>query len=62
MNQNNAILKDLQRGKRISPLVALKRYGCLRLAARISVIRSMGYNVKSERVNRFGKHYAEYSL
>lgn len=62
MTQTAAILKDLQRGKSITPLQALKRHGCLRLAARISNIRDMGYNVKSARVHRFGKTFSEYSL
>ena len=65
--QTNDILRHMQTEGEISPWVALREYGCMRLAARISEIRGMGYNVRARRevaVNRFGRkiNYAVYSL
>lgn len=61
MTQTQAILSDLRKGRRVTPLSALKRYGCLRLAARISDIRRTE-SVKRELVTRNGKTFAEYSI
>lgn len=45
MNQAQKILRDLKRGKRITPLDALKNYGCMRLAARIYDLKFQGHNI-----------------
>ena len=50
MTQNEMILADLEKGVKITPLTALSRYGCLRLAARIQDLRDRGYNIKTEMV------------
>lgn len=66
--QNDMILRHLKTHKRgITQLVAIEKYGCLRLSARISDLRSMGYDIKSEIVsvkNRDGDtcHVAQYTL
>lgn len=68
MTQNDNILHHMKTHKRgITPIVALERYGCLRLSARISDLRRMGYRIKSEIVpvrNRNGEvcHVAQYTL
>lgn len=50
MNQNEAILKYLQEGNQITPLVALREFGCMRLAARINDLRAKGYTIESRPV------------
>jgi hypothetical protein len=48
-SQNEAILKDLQRGKKITSLQAWTKYGCSALNSRISNIRNqMGIPVNDE--------------
>ena len=61
MSQEKAILSHLKRGP-ITPLDALERYGCFRLAARISDLRSAGHPIKTEWLERQGKRYARYRL
>lgn len=60
INQKKLILNDLLNGKRISPLDALKKYGCLRLGARIYDLKNEGYDIKAQMVGKNGKRYAEY--
>jgi hypothetical protein len=43
--QNEEILGDLLKGRRITPLDALHDYGCNRLGARIYELRRMGYDI-----------------
>ena len=49
MSQTVAILNHMQKGMFITPLQALRLYGCLRLSARILNLREAGYKVKVER-------------
>ena len=63
MSQGQMILKDLKQGKTITPLDALPKYGCFRLAARIYDLRSEGHDIQSEMVHdESGKQYAKYFL
>jgi len=68
MTQNDKILRHLKTHKRgITQLDAIQKYGCLRLSARISELRDMGYVIKSEIVavkNRDGEtcHVSRYTL
>lgn len=59
--QERNILAYMQQGNRISPLVALDKFGCLRLASRISNLRNReGVNISSMMVTRNGKRFKEY--
>lgn len=61
--QNKAILKHLKNGFTITPLEAVKGFGCLRLAARISNLRALGHDIKTEMVVvGKNKRVARYSL
>ena len=60
--QNQQILEYLKSGKKISPLIALKKFGCFRLSARIFNLRQEGNPIVTENVTRRGKTFAEYSL
>lgn len=63
MSQNDAILDALLRGEKITPLDALRKYGCFRLGARIWDIRHSGYTVDRKLIDvGDGKHVAEYSM
>ena len=61
-SQNAGILTALKEGAHITPMGALRRFGCFRLSARIADIRKMGYKVKTRIVSRNRKNYAEYYL
>ena len=62
LTQNQQILEYLKSGKKISPLIALKKFGCFRLSARIFNLRQEGNPIVTENVTRRGKTFAEYSL
>lgn len=64
MTQNDAILADLRKGKRISPLSALKDHNCFRLSGRIYDLKKAGYAIGKEMVHDRlnGKRYAVYWL
>lgn len=62
MSQTHEILEALKAGDKITPLDALQRFGCFRLAARIGEIQEAGYAVKSKMVKSGENRFAEYSL
>jgi hypothetical protein len=64
MNTQNAmILAHLREGHEITPLEALEKFGCLRLAARISDLRATGQSI-GVRIHNApnGKRFAAYRL
>lgn len=66
--QNEMILKHLQTHKRgLTAMQALDKFGCMRLASRISDLRRMGYEIGREMIavkNRDGEtsYVANYKL
>jgi hypothetical protein len=60
--QTEKILQWLKLGHSITPIDALKMFGCFRLGARIHDLKRMGHKIKSELIERDGKHFAEYSI
>lgn len=48
--QTAYILKHMQDGLRISPMTAMKLFGCMRLGARIYDLRQMGHKIESQMV------------
>ena len=65
--QGTLILKQLQKGVRISSRDAVLNYGVQDLPKRISELRQAGHNIQSRRVygvNRYGHktHWSEYWL
>ena len=62
LTQNQRILEYLKSGKTITPLTALKKFGCFRLSARIFNLREQGNAILTKNVTRKGKTFAEYSL
>lgn len=63
-SQKEMILEYLQLGHALTPLEALRYFGCFRLGARIADIKKEGYNIHSELVHdpKTGKRYASYIL
>ena len=62
-SQNNIILELLEQGVKVTPMLALNRCGCFRLAAVINSLRTDGHNITTNRVkSHTGNKYAEYAL
>jgi predicted ArsR family transcriptional regulator len=63
MTQKQEILVHLKKHGEITPLDALKEFGCFRLAARIHELRKAGYKItnKTEK-NILGKTITSYVL
>ena len=51
MSQNEMIADFLKSGKSINPMIALKKFGCFRLSARIADLKGKGMDIKSSLVN-----------
>ena len=63
MTQSSAILAFLQRGRCLTPMDALRRFGTFRLAARILELRQSGHRIDTRIVGtRTGKRVAIYRL
>ena len=60
ITQEARILAALQSGHRVTPLVALRRFGCFRLGARIYALKRKGYKIESHIVKAGDAHVAEY--
>jgi hypothetical protein len=58
MSKKDAILLALQRGEHLTPLEALKRFGCMTLSQRVSEWRREGKPIKDRFVE--GHNYKEY--
>lgn len=61
-SQLSRIKEHLLKGCGISPLFALNKFGCFRLAARISDLRDEGMTIKTEMVEYDSKRFARYTL
>lgn len=63
MTQSDMILNALLAGETLTPLDALKRFGCFRLGARIWDLKCAGYEIDMELIDvDNGKHVATYRL
>ena len=67
MNQEQRILNYMKYFGSITPLDAMREFGIMRLASRISDLKKRGYKISREyekSVNRYGEHtkYARYKL
>jgi len=61
-SQANQILKCLESGASLTAIDALKRFGCLRLAARIEDLRSEGHPIITTMVMKNDSRVARYSM
>ena len=61
--QKDIILELLQGGVSVTPMLALNRCGCFRLAAIVHQLRDEGHNIETHRIkSHTGNKYAEYKL
>lgn len=62
MSQKKEIREHLESGRSLTPLEALRFFGCYRLSARIGELRKEGLNIKTSLITRGNKTFAKYSL
>jgi hypothetical protein len=60
--QNEQIKAYLSKGKSITPVDALNKFGCFRLSARIKNLRDDGLIISTKYVTKKGKTFASYSI
>jgi hypothetical protein len=60
--QKQQIRAYLTKGKSITPIDALNKFGCFRLSARIADLRDEGLNIATKYVTKAGKTFASYSV
>lgn len=61
MSQELQILNHLKKGP-ITPMQALNKYGCMRLAARVHGLRGSGHKIVTETITRGKAKFAKYRL
>ena len=63
MSQTTQIQKHLEKGKSLTPIDALNKFGCFRLAARIADLRNDGMNIVTNTIKlKNKKQIAQYSI
>jgi hypothetical protein len=63
MSQNKQIADYLNKGKKLTPIDALNKFGCFRLAARIADLRNEGMNIVTNTIKLENKkQIAQYSI
>ena len=63
LTQSADILRWLRKGRSITPLLALRRFNCFRLGARIYDLREAGHDIRRTWANLGnGKRVARYSM
>jgi hypothetical protein len=62
MTQNDVIRAALLAGRSLTPLDALRDFGCFRLAARVADLRREGLPIECVNETANGKRFARYYL
>ena len=62
MSQNQEILNHLMKGKSITALEAIEKYGVMRLAARICDLRDRQYMISKVMIEHNKKRFAKYYI
>lgn len=60
--QMNMVLDHLAKGKDITPIEALERFGVFRLAAIVHSLRREGFEIATELVGNGRNKFARYSM
>lgn len=60
MSQKLEIQRALAKGDKLTPLLALNRFGCLSLSQRVGELKREGWPVKSKLIEIGGKRVAQY--
>lgn len=61
-SQKTQVLQYLQEGHELTPLEALRLFGCFRLGARIHDLKAEGYDIEMKLVKGVNNRYASYRL
>ena len=62
MTKMERVLKALEKGQKLTPLVALKKGMGLRLGGQVYKLRKKGYDIKTKMVFINGSFVAEYRM
>ena len=63
MSQTKQIANYLNKGKKLTPIDALTKFGCFRLAARIADLRASGMNIVTNKLKLDNtRQVAQYSI
>jgi hypothetical protein len=63
MSQTKQIADYLNKGKKLTPIDALTKFGCFRLAARIADLRASGMNIVTNKLKLDNtRQVAQYSI
>jgi hypothetical protein len=62
LSQNRRILAHLAAGNTLTPLQALLKFECLRLAARVYELRRAGHHIVASTIRKGGKAVACYRV
>jgi hypothetical protein len=63
MSQNKQIADYLNKGKKLTTIDALNKFGCFRLASRINDLRNNGMNIVTKTIKLYNnKQVAQYSI
>jgi len=62
LSQEQRVINWLATGKPLTPMVALRRFGTMRLGARIWSLKRQGHKIESRLVERRGARVSEYRL
>lgn len=61
-SQTDQIRAALLAGLELTPIDALEKFGCLRLAARVADLRAEGLDIETVTETRNGKKFARYRV
>ena len=61
-SQNSRILKHLMKGKSLTPIQALNKFDCFRLASRIKELKKDGFDILTTMIKSNKKTFASYTL
>lgn len=62
MRQTDQIRAALLAGVELTPIDALEKFGCFRLAARVADLRAEGLDIETVKETRNGKKFARYRV
>ncbi len=63
MSHTTQIANYLNKGKKLTPIDALNKFGCFRLAARIADLRNQGLNIETTIIKlKNNKQIAQYCI
>lgn len=62
LSQKDLVRRHLMSGKPLTPIQALEKYGCYRLAAVVNRLRKDGYQIITELMKGQEHSYAKYKI